>query len=481
MNDAPIAKFEQTTQKGTNYFEYKLSLDEKSYKIHINLIEEKIEFICFEEENNKFQYLNFYTKNQFQQLHKYFLGGDIDEIYDGIIDFISNSKIEKNNNEIILKIPIRYFGKTSEISLQLIKKNRESLPIQNRVQFLENTIEKLIEENKRLKERIIKLENKINQKIFSYKELKSLKINAGICSVIILKNGNIAIGTRNGELIIYSPKNLEEICKVKAHSQGNTSIYSLLELSDNTIITCGGNLTMKHYTFNTNEKKLQEIQELYCRNDSSYICRVIELSNKNLVSSDNNHILFWTKSSNNKYEIIKDIEDFKGVIQHLFLMNEKYVIAHNNNGVLRIYNHENDYKLEKQINNINSYAYMHRFSKLNNDLFCLGGDEFIYIFSISKMELVSSFKLTNMKFRSILILANNTILGGAYQNEGNNHLIQFKINEQNEIKEISRKENVHSTTIWQLAFLNNNDEGEKIISVSDDCYIKIWELNYFFS
>ena len=124
---------------------------------------------------------------------------------------------------------------------------------------------------------------------------------------------------------------------------------------------------------------------------------------------------------------------------------------------------------------------MHRFSKINNDLFCLGGDEFIYIFSISKMELVSSFKLTNMKFRSILILANNTILGGAYQNEGNNHLIQFKINEQNEIKEISRKENVHSTTIWQLAFLNNNDEGEKIISVSDDCYIKIWELNYFFS
>ena len=90
---------------------------------------------------------------------------------------------------------------------------------------------------------------------------------------------------------------------------------------------------------------------------------------KNLVSSDNNHILFWAKSSNNKYEIIKDIADFQGVIQHLFLMNEKYVIAHNNNGILRIYNHENDYNLEKQINNIFSYAYMHCFSKINNDLF----------------------------------------------------------------------------------------------------------------
>ena len=123
---------------------------------------------------------------------------------------------------------------------------------------------------------------------------------------------------------------------------------------------------------------------------------------------------------------------------------------------------------------------MHRFSKINNDLFCLGGDEFIYIFSISKMELVSSFKLVNMQFRSILTLTNNTILGGEYQKEGNNYFIQFKINEKNKIKEISRKENVHNTIIWQMAILNNNDEGEKIISVSDDYYIKIWELNHFF-
>ena len=265
---------------------------------------------------------------------------------------------------------------------------------------------------------------------------------------------------------------------MQAHSQGNTSIYSLLELSDNTIITFGENLTMKHYKFYLNEKKLEELQELYCRNNSSFICRVIELSNKNLVSCDTNHILFWSKSSNNKYEIIKDIADFGG--RHLFLMNENYIIVHNNNGLLKIYNHDNNYKLEKQINNIYSNEYMHRFAKINNDLFCLGEDEFLYIFSISKMELVSDIQIPNMKIQSILILANNTILGGTYQYDGNYHLIQYKINEQNEIKEISRKEKAHSTIIWELAILSHNDEGEKIISVSDDGYLKIWELNYFF-
>ncbi len=75
--------------------------------------------------------------------------------------------------------------------MELIKKNRKSLPIQNRFQFLENSIEKLIEENKILKERIIKHKNKINQKIVRYKEIKSLNINTGICSVVLLKNGNM--------------------------------------------------------------------------------------------------------------------------------------------------------------------------------------------------------------------------------------------------------------------------------------------------
>ena len=42
---------------------------------------------------------------------------------------ISNSWLEQNNIQLILKIPIRYFGKTSEISLELIKK------IKNHYQF----------------------------------------------------------------------------------------------------------------------------------------------------------------------------------------------------------------------------------------------------------------------------------------------------------------------------------------------------------
>ena len=308
-------------------------------------------------------------------------------------------------------------------------------------------------------------------KIKDYNLIKSIKLNCGICSIIVLSNNDFAVGKRNGELIIFDSKEFKEITKVQAHSGGNTSIYSLLELKDKSIITCGGNKTMKNYKYS--DKKLSEIQELYCKDNSSYICRAIELTNHNLVSSDCSNIIIWQKDENNKFKKIKEITDFGGVIQHLTLINEKYVICHNNSGVLRIYNSLDNFKLEKEIKNLNSNAYMHRFCTFNSDIFCLSGDQYIYLFSISKMELIKSLKIDNYNFYSILLLSNNTFLCGT-----SSQYFQFEICENNEIKQISMKDKVHSQIVWQLAHLEIKDNSEKIISVSDDSLINIYELNY---
>ena len=40
------------------------------------------------------------------------------------------------------------------------------------------------------------------------------------------------------------------------------------------------------------------------------------------------------------------------------------------------------------------------------------------------------------------------------------------------------KEKVHSSIIWQFAHLEEKNNIEKIISVSDDCLMNIYELNY---
>lgn len=121
---------------------------------------------------------------------------------------------------------------------------------------------------------------------------------------------------------------------------------------------------------------------------------------------------------------------------------------------------------------------MHRFSIINSDIFCLGGDEYIYLFSISKMDLISYLKVDKIYFRSIITLPNNSILAGGLGSEGYSHLFQFQVYENNQIIEISRKNQVHSTHIWQLGILNKNQNFNEIISVSDDSYLKIWELYY---
>ena len=316
------------------------------------------------------------------------------------------------------------------------------------------------------------------KKIINYNLIMSRQLDSGICSVIILSNKDIAVGKRNGELIIFNQRDLQEITKIQAHSDGNTSIYSLLELRDKSIITCGGNKTMKNYIYNINDKKLIEKQELFCKNNSGYICRAIELPDNNLVSSDNSNILIWKRDENDKYKIIKEITDFGGVMQHLALINDKYIVCHNNSGVLRIYDSEKHFKLEKEIKSLISYEYMHRFCTINSDLFCLSGDQFIYFISISKMEVIKSLKVDNINFHSIMLLSNSTLLCGAYEQNNSYHLFQFQINENAEIKLISRSDNIHSSIIWQLSYMESTDKSEKIISVSDDKYLKIFELNY---
>ena len=108
------------------------------------------------------------------------------------------------------------------------------------------------------------------------------------------------------------------------------------------------------------------------------------------------------------------------------MINEKYIVCHNNSGVLRIYISLDNYKLEKEIKNIISYAYMHQFWVVSSDIFFLAGDKYIYLFLITKMELIQSFKVENMDLHSIVILPNNTILCGAYQGSNLCHFYNFK-------------------------------------------------------
>ena len=122
---------------------------------------------------------------------------------------------------------------------------------------------------------------------------------------------------------------------------------------------------MKNFIYDYSKKELIFLKELICKKNSINILRVIELKNKGLVSSDNSNVIIWKKNENNKFEIIKEISDFKDAIQHLTLINDKYLICHDNSGILIIYNSLDNFKLEKEYQNINAKYKVHRFGKIN--------------------------------------------------------------------------------------------------------------------
>ena len=281
-----------------------------SFEESINKIKQLFERINENKEELKMKIQKIFTKirNQLNN-REYELLSEVDKKYEEIY---FNEDIIKNYEKLPDKIKSS-LKKGENILIQENKDNNLSLLI-NECINIENNIKDINTVNENIKKynnqfnfkininieneyeinniiRIIKTFGKLPIKIKNYKMYKSLNVNSGICSIIILSNHDIAIGKRNGELVIFDSKNLKEIVKVQAHSGGNTSIYSLLELSDKTIITCGGCKTMKNYIYDSNEKKLIEIQELICKDNSGYICKVVELPNKSLVSSDNSHIL----------------------------------------------------------------------------------------------------------------------------------------------------------------------------------------------
>ena len=87
-------------------------------------------------------------------------------------------------------------------------------------------------------------------------------------------------------------------------------------------------------------------------------------------------------------------------------------------------------------------------------------------------------KVEKCGIESLTFLPNNTLLTGVtinYNNLLNYCFIQFKFNDDNnELIEISRKNNVHDWTIYDLKYVVINGQYKIASTGSMDCKVKIW-------
>ena len=384
-----------------------------------------------------------------------------------------NDKFEKSKKRI------NQIGNYIKTLLKNIKTLTNSLlPNDNNIINQEEQISKNSKTNLSKNESETKAESKIQSKELLYKKQMKLKIEdyneENIISsnhynycFIQLKNSNIAIGFNSGSIGIFEIKYFSQLIQINSHSK---DIRCILELSNGNIISCSNdnNIIINKII---NDKSHEEIQKIEC---NTCVYKIIEI-NKFLVSCNCESIDIWVENENNLFELEQRIEIGEN-IYGLLQVSEKIFVAHIAIETLHFYNID-DFSLVKELNNIPTRLY-NNLTLINDDVLCIGSTGELFLVSISKMEIINVIKVEKCGIESLTFLPNNTLLTGVtinYNNLLNYCFIQFKFNDDNnELIEISRKNNVHDWTIYDLKYVVINGQYKVASTGSMDCKVKIW-------
>ena len=490
INSTPASPITEISNE--NYI--RLKNNNVDYFIGIKILENNINISLCQEFDYNIYFDNNFSLEYLKEQHKYLsLSENINEAYGILNQYLCNSYFNETNldnvNNIKLNIPIVFFGKTKEICLNLIK-NKGNFKISQILKNYEKRIFLLEDKVSKLELRISKLEGEKSGtlNITEKKKEKDIQIREKIENIIqenevttpldnvydiyILKNGNIIVGDNLG-IIIFNPINLIEIQRIKY----NGCVLCVFELKNGHLIITSYDSTIKIIKLSEDNKSYELIQEMKGKEDSQKFRKLIELSNGYLVSCDSNHILVWKKNnSNDKYEIHEDF-NLKTHTYCILEINKDYfttIIAQNQ--LLQFYSSNELRKVKelKGIKTINAWDW-NILKLLNEEIFVVGGNGFIYLISISKMNIEYTLTLPNNEaIYSLLILPNNSILVGASYNSKYG-LIQYKINKDGtQIIEYSRNfNNVHTNNIYALGIMKINGCW-KFLTGGQDNKLKIW-------
>jgi len=230
------------------------------------------------------------------------------------------------------------------------------------------------------------------------------------------------------------------------------------------------NILLTPYKYNNiiiiNNNTFEMINEL--KGHNSDILQARELMNENIIScSADKTIRLWEKN-NNIYESKKIIEE-EFPIRNVLELKNNIIVYDNKNKDKSIcfYDLNNNtyvWKISNIINNAN--ALLNSFVLINNNILLYGSTNIFYMFDVNEYKLISSVNVNNEKFLSLYPLTENMILCGSDKGK----ISQYKY-ENNELKLISVKNNVHSKIIRGLYYMKNG----YVVSGSDDKYFKVFK------
>ena len=269
------------------------------------------------------------------------------------------------------------------------------------------------------------------------------------------------------ELNIYKKDSYDLQLSIKEHSD---SILSFTELHDKRIITCSADNTMKIIKL-IGEDKYQIEQTLQGHTD--WVYKIIEIKENELISiSFDKTMKIWKLNNENNFEyiLIINFQNTGNRCNILRLNENEFVTSSYGDECIKFWN-SNNYSNISTINNIESSWSKKNMCLLENDLLCVGGDNYkgFYLIKIPTHQLIKNIIGPKIIF-SIYKCLDGLFLCSIKDENENNSLVKYKYEEQN-LKKVIEKEKAHDIYINSCVELNDGI----IASGGDDCLIKLWK------
>ena len=370
-----------------------------------------------------------------------------------------NEFIELNKNEIIF-----YKNIYSTFLFEENQKNLNCNVIENlktlKIKFSNKCVEKILNSGNKLLDLLknIKLGNN------TLTNIKTINTqNSGIYHLSILKNGDFASSSSDGELTIYDKKTFNSKLVIYEHY---TALYYFTQLKNGNIITCSGDKTMKIIELNNDTYNV--IQTINC---DSPIYKVIEINN--LISVSNKGLMqIWEKNKlNNIYYNVTNviIQKTYSSCNILQISNNEIVTASRGDKILKFWDFE--FKNIFTLNNIETQWASGCICMLDIDILCVATSysNGFYLIQISTHQIIN--KINGPRFvYDIIKCIDDYFLAAVIGKDYDNSIIKYKYENGNFIF-MNQIVNIHEGSIHTLVELENG----LIVSGSNDRLLKIWE------
>ena len=276
----------------------------------------------------------------------------------------------------------------------------------------------------------------------------------------VLKDGRIATGSKDKEIIVFNNKTFKPDLTIKEH---NGVVVNMIELSTGYLASCSEDKTIKIYDVGL--KTYRVIQTL--KDHTGWVSKIIELKNKQLVScSKDKTLIFYNRDPKNNSKFKKDYSiTTNGWNGPVIQTKDNEIFYYESNEDTICFYDLDKKKIVKTMSNITVTAF-NSLLMLTRDLLLICRYNKITIMNVNTYTIVRNINVPDSDWISSVVRFTKDQIVTADENK---RIILWKIEGDN-LRMITKNSTAHDGCIFSLTKLPNGT----ILSGGLDCSAKIW-------